>query len=131
MRIGRRTSRMITRTRYMINATLMKYNSGSYVDGMYQSGVEEETVVKVNKQPATSDDRANMPPNSNIEEAIRIYIPSTDRDLIRPVRIGDTVNTNGDVFVIDNIRYEVYTVDNRTENNHIKCICMRQDNQDG
>lgn len=131
MRVGKNTSRLITINRYKVNATLIKCNNGAYVDGIYQRGVEEATEIKVNIQPATDDDRENLPENSNIDEAIRVYIQSIDRDLVRPLRLGSAINTNGDIIVINNIRYEVYSVDNRSLNNHIKALCMRQDSQDG
>jgi hypothetical protein len=86
--------------------------------------------VNINYQPASIDDRNNLPEGERLREAITVYIKSSDRDLLRPMRQGATDNTPGDIIRVNNLDYEVYTVESFANSQHIKAVCMRVEGQD-
>jgi hypothetical protein len=131
MIIGNKTSRLTTNLRFGLPVTLIKKGAGAYdASGLYQDGATEATTVTAHHQPATEDDRMNLPEGERVSEAITVYIKTDDRDLVRPMRQG-VDNSAGDIFQIGGINYEVYSVDNYSSDKHIKALCMRRDNQDG
>ncbi len=129
MRIGRVTGRVPTNLRFGTGATLLKWGDGAYVDGMYVAGTQEATTITLHKQPATDDDRSNLPEGERLREAIAVWVKTQDKMLLRPMTQGNQSNTRGDIIVLDDLQYEVTHVDNYTYNNHIYAICMRIENQ--
>lgn len=130
MIVGARTTRLPVGLRFGTNVLLIKTGSGSYVDGLYIEGTQEVTVLTANVQPASQDDRENLDIGERVMEIITVYIQSEERDLIRPMRQGPN-NTRGDIIRINQINYEVYSVDNFSINGHIKALCFRRENQNG
>ncbi|MEE9451377.1 MAG: hypothetical protein V3V61_01310 [Gammaproteobacteria bacterium] len=127
MIIGNATSRLTTNQRFGDTVTLIK-NTGSYVNGAYVDGTPQTISVRVHHQPSNADDRSNLPEGERLREAITVWIKSSDREFVRPVRQG-VKNSKGDIFQIGGINYEVYSVDNFSLDQHIKAICMRIENQ--
>ena len=128
MIIGNKTSRLTTNLRFGDEVLLIKSSTGEYVDGIYQEGVQETTTMTAHHQPADSDDRQNLPENERLREVKKVWVRSFEKDLIRPMRQGDN-NTRGDVLQINDIKYEVYSVDNFSLDGHIMAICVRQEGQ--
>jgi len=130
MLIGHLTYNLPTNERFGTDILLRKYASGIYIDGIYSPGAPFVLPVKASVQPASDDDRLNLPAGERIREAKTIWIKTNDPTLVRPVRQG-TNNTPGDAFEIGGIVYEIYSVKNYGLNGHIKCVCMRVEDQDG
>lgn len=130
MIVGARTTRLPTGLRFGTTVLLIKRGSGSNVDGLYIEGPQEVTTLTANVQPVSQDDRQNLEIGERVLEVITVYIQSQERDLIRPMRQGVN-NTRGDVIKVNQIDYEVYSVDNYSINGHIKALCFRRENQNG
>lgn len=130
MRLGTFTTRLPTSPRFKTSLTLIKRGSGEYVDGLYVEGNQNSVELIANVQPASQDDRNNLEIGERVAEIITVYIRSQERDLIRPMRQGAN-NSRGDIMKINNLDYEVYSVDNFSINGHIKALCFRRENQDG
>ena len=128
MIIGARTTRLPTSLRFGSSVLLIKRDAGGYADGLYIEGAQEVVVLTANVQPASQDDRDNLEIGERIKEVITVYIRSTERDLVRPMRQGDD-NSRGDIIRVNSIDYEVYSVDNYSINGHIKALCFRRENQ--
>ena len=126
--IGSLTENLPTGLRFGTSIELIKRASGSYVDGLYQEGAQEVTLLTANVQPGSQDDRQNVPSGERITEVIAVFIKSRDRNLIRPARQGVN-NSRGDVIRINNLDYEVSSVNNYSLNGHIKAVCYRRENQ--
>lgn len=129
MIIGNKTSRLTNNLRFGSPLILIKNATGAYTDGLYVKGADEETEIVGHYQSATEDDRQNLPEGERLREAIKVWIKTDDRDLIRPIRQGSS-NSPGDVIRISTLDYEVYSVDNYSNDQHIMAICMRIENQD-
>ena len=71
-----------------------------------------------------------MPEAERLSEAKTVLFNTTDRDKIRPLRVG-TSQTDSDVIVVDNLRWSVRAVDDWSDFGHIKAICTRLEEQDG
>ena len=126
--LGLRSSQLITNPRFLKTVTLIKQQGGQYVDGLYVEGLEETTIQQAHWQPIDEDERLNLPETERLREALKIWVATTDKQLLRPMRQG-VDNTRGDIIRIDTLDYEVLSVDNFSSNYHISAVIVRRENQ--
>ena len=131
-RIGRRSSRLLTNNRFARSFTLKKQAVGDRSDstGEWVPGNTTETSLKGSIQPATKSQRLQLPEAERLDEAIAVYFKTTDRDDIRPLRIG-TAQTDSDIIAIDNLNWAVRAADDWSDFGHITAICTRLEAQNG
>ena len=129
-RIGRRSSRIINKSRCSREFTLTQQATGSRVGGLWIDGVETSTTLRGSVQPSTDNERLQLPEGERVSEAITVYINTTDKDAIRPIKVGVS-QSESDIITVDNLNYAVRSVTPWFDFGHIQAIAVRLEDQDG
>ena len=131
MRIGRRSSKLLTTNRHARAFVLIKQAVGSRDEkGRWVAGAETQTNLKGSIQPAGQSQRLQLPEAERLDEAISVFFQTTDRDIIRPLRVG-TKQTDSDTIQVDGLNWAVRAVDDWHDHGHITAICTRLEGQNG
>ena len=132
MRIGRRSSRLLTTNRHARTFVLIKQAVGSRDEnGRWVAGVETSYPdLKGSIQPVDKSQRLQLPEAERLDEAISVFFKTTDRDAIRPLRVG-SVQTDSDIIQADGLNWAVRAVDDWHDHGHITAICTRLEAQNG
>lgn len=124
-RIGKNVARLMQNRNFSSNLLLIRESAGTTNDdGIYEPGATETISIKGVHQKATDDDRSELEVSERLREVRTVWIRSTDKNLLRPMRSGAN-QTRGDIIQILGINYRVAKVDNFSNFHHIKAICVR------
>ena len=130
-RIGRRSARIINGDRFSRTFTLTQESTGSRgSDGLWIDGIQTSTTLKGSIQPSTDKERLQLPEGERAMEAITVYINTTDKDAISPIKVGSTQN-DSDLITVDSLVYAVRSVTPWFDFGHLQAIATRLEDQDG
>jgi len=129
-RIGRRSARILNGDRFSRNFTLTQESTGSRVDGLWVDGTQVVTTLKGSIQPSTDKERLQLPEGERAMEAITVYINTTDKDAISPIKVGST-QTDSDIITVDSLDYAVRSVSRWHDFGHLTAIATRLEGQNG
>lgn len=131
MRIGRRSAKLLTKSKFARDFVLVRQMVGSRdSNGRWVAGAEISENLKGLVREATNTERLQLQIAERLSEAITIFFHSTVSDKTRPLRVG-TVQTDSDIIIVDNLRWAVKTIGNWSDFGHIKITCVRLEGQDG
>jgi len=130
-RIGRRSARILNGDRFSRNFTLTQESTGSRGDdGLWIDGTQTGTTLKGSIQPSTDKERLQLPEGERAMEAITVYINTTDKNAISPIKVGAT-QSDSDIITVDSLNYAVRSVTPWFDFGHLKAIAVRLEDQDG
>ena len=130
-RIGRRSSRIINKSRFSRAFTLIQEAAGSRgSDGIWTPGATSSSSLTGSIQPSTDEERLQLPEGERKSEAITVYFRTTDKDAIRPLKVG-TSPADSDIIQVDSLQYAVRAVSSWFDFGHVNAICVRLEGQNG
>jgi len=130
-RIGRRSSRIIEKTRFSRSFTLVQEAAGSRSSaGIWVPGATTETTLTGSIQPTTDRERLQLPEGERSSESITVYFKTTDKDAIRPLKVGSSP-VDSDIIEVDSLQYAVRAVTGWFDFGHLNAICVKLEGQDG
>jgi len=130
-RIGRRSAKIINGDRFSRNFTLTQESTGSRdSDGLWIDGTQTSTTLKGSVQPSTDKERLQLPEGERASEAITVYINTTDKDAISPIKVG-TTQADSDIITVDGLNYAVRSVTPWFDFGHLQAIAVRLEGQNG
>ncbi len=130
-RIGRRSARILNGDRFSRNFTLTQQATGSRdSEGLWVEGAETSATLKGSIQPSTDKERLQLPEGERASEAITVYINTTDKDAISPIKVG-TTQADSDIITVDSLNYAVRSVTPWFDFGHLQAIAVRLEDQDG
>jgi len=130
-RIGRRSARILNGDRFSREFTLTKESTGTRGDeGLWIDGTPTEIPLKGSIQPSTDRERLQLPEGERAMEAITVYIETTDRDAITPIKVGATQN-DSDLITTDGLIYAVRAIIQWADFGHLQAIATRLEGQNG
>jgi len=129
-RIGRRSARIINKSRFSRSFTLTQYATGSRVGGLWVAGTPTVSSLTGSIQPSTDKERLQLPEGERASEAITVYIETIGKDTISPIKVG-TAQTDSDIITVDGLNYAVRVSTPWFDFGHLQVIAVRLEDQNG